>query len=65
MFYILSTTFSLSATTRAEVPGPTNIMRVKMVVNRGLIMCEHQYSAKIVVRLKSDLRDYFTMDDLF
>jgi hypothetical protein len=54
--YSLSIYISLSlspfATTCAEVHCPTNNMRGKMVVNHGLIMCEHQYLANIVVCLK-------------
>jgi hypothetical protein len=37
----------------------------KMVVDHGLIMCEQKYLAKIIVHLKSRLRDYFTTADLF
>jgi hypothetical protein len=54
-----STCFTQGSTTLfvairpAEVPDPTNNMKVKMIFNHGLIMCEHQHSTKMVVSLES------------
>jgi hypothetical protein len=46
-----STCFTQGSTTLFV--DPTNNMKVKMIFNHGLIMCEHQHSTKMVVSLES------------